>query len=315
MLLSSLLSEVCEQRLSRPTLRHDERLPSGERGFSLSFVQAMRDFFGQRGGLSLPTVEACHSPSFPANICRLTSSTGLSLVESCYGIAKGRGISTGRLFGAATTTFSYSWEVLLCRHSADPSRPGLDLTAARSRCAQGTTLEDVLCAFENMQRDAPADRFFWCDVFCASQNLLAGAYANAAAAARFSAMSAESPGYEECREQQRETREQVDQLFEEALYTSHEIMMFASPLLDQWEVPPHPYLKRDRGFPPAGTLRKGARVMSRGASVGPKPEICRHMQSPVVCSHPSHAPFTRHSSRAFTTCPHRTPPLRRMVSA
>jgi len=238
MLLSSLLSEVCEQRLSRPTLRHDERLPSGERGFSLSFVQAMRDFFGQRGGLSLPTVEACHSPSFPANICRLTSSTGLSLVESCYGIAKGRGISTGRLFGAATTTFSYSWE--------------------------GTTFEDVLCAFENMQRDAPADRFFWCDVFCASQNLLAGAYANAAAAARFSAMSAESPGYEECREQQRETREQVDQLFEEALCTSHEIMMFASPLLDQWEVPPHPYLKRDRGFPPAGTLRKGARVMSRG---------------------------------------------------
>ena len=97
--------------------------------------------------------EVCRADDGGVTICRLTRSTGLSLAESFVHIA-GKA-STKDIVGPATTFFSYSWE--------------------------GTKLEDMLAAIDTAIRELEEERslerrYVWIDMFCASQNLLAGVY-------------------------------------------------------------------------------------------------------------------------------------------
>merc|ERR1712034_57509 len=98
--------------------------------------------------------EVCKGESLAVSVCRLTASTGLSLVESCIRLARREGLDTSALFGPPSTFFSYSWT--------------------------GTTLADVCASGERavhrLEAGGGARRFLWLDMLCASQNLLAGKY-------------------------------------------------------------------------------------------------------------------------------------------
>ena len=128
-LLQDLLAEARDRPLVLPVKPHTARLSSGERGFTLDFLRAFCRFCDAD---TLSMAEVCKSPTFASNVCQLTSSTGLSLVESCILVAKRKGIDTHTVFGPATTFFSYSWE--------------------------GTTLQDMLSAIETTGLEG---RFFW----------------------------------------------------------------------------------------------------------------------------------------------------------
>ena len=96
--------------MALPVTPHDERLPSGERGFSVAFLRALCTLFERHGALRLDMSGVCKKEDLAVNVCRLTASTGLSLIESCVRLARREGVDTSALFGRASTFFSYSWE-------------------------------------------------------------------------------------------------------------------------------------------------------------------------------------------------------------
>ena len=152
LLLATLLASRAAPPL--PILTHDQRRPSGRRGLSLRLLRAIREFYREHGGLDKVMGDVCKEAGFAASVCALTRSTGLSLAESVEHAAESSGASSAALVGHATTFFSYSWT--------------------------GTRLGDMLDAVEGqLERLEAADgrpRFVWIDMFCASQNLLAGVF-------------------------------------------------------------------------------------------------------------------------------------------
>ena len=164
------------------------------------------------------------------------SKTGLSLAESVVLVGDRDGLRTDDLVGPADTFFSYSWT--------------------------GTALGDVLAAVRRaLARLAAGDgaaggarRLVWVDMFCASQNLLAGAY-------RDPAITKESDpaGYAA-------RKEDTDRLFEDAFEPVRVVILYASPLLGRWVAPPHPFRSaaRERDGPaPTPWVRRGPRSLSR----------------------------------------------------
>jgi tetratricopeptide (TPR) repeat protein len=96
--------------------------------------------------------------------------------------------------------------------------------------------------------------------FCASQNLLAGAYLPPQAD-RDALKAADPDGYAA-------RKEQTDSLFDDAIAAvgasaPKEILLYLSPLTGEWEAPRHQYLLPGRGEPPTGWMRKGPGAITR----------------------------------------------------
>lgn len=204
-----------EEIVDKPILDETERTPSGERGISLIFLQAFADFIELQGGD--PRADMGSICRFgEQSVCNLTKSTGLSLVESCIHIAKTFSKDCSALFGKATTLFSYSWD--------------------------GSGLSDVvealgLVASTELKHHAVDESRFWIDIFCVSQNLLAGKYEG--------------------------RKENTDTIFTQAIDATDSVAIYCSPLLDTWTAPDQPYLREDKGHPPKGWQRKGPYALTR----------------------------------------------------
>ena len=149
--------------------------------------------------------------------------------SSAGGGGGGGGGDVASLVGKATTFFSYSWT--------------------------GTRLGDMLEAIERTLAQLEAadgrTRYVWVDMFCASQNLLAGVYRDRAVRKQ-----ADPAGYAA-------RKEDTDHIFDDALKAVDEILLYCSPLSGEWTAPPHPYLLPDRGDPPADWQRRGPGAMTR----------------------------------------------------
>ena len=226
--LLDILLAAAAAAVSLPVRSHAERVPSGDRGFSVGFVRGVCAFFARHGAEWLEMGDVCKKEGLDVSICRLTGSTGLSLVESCLLVAEREGIDASALFGRTSTFFSYSWTgSALC-----------DVVAACERAITRLNAEDA------------ATRFLWLDMLCASQNLLAGTYQD------LTKFPAGTPGHAA-------RKEDTDALFDGALDASAEIVFYLSPLVEEWDAPLNPYLRADRGEPPVHWRRKGPRATTR----------------------------------------------------
>jgi tetratricopeptide (TPR) repeat protein len=208
-----------------PIQNHEERVESGRRGVSLLFLKAFMDFTEEKGGdFNAEMEQICRRDfSGKTSVCALTDCSGLSLVESCMYLMRKNPKEYKGLFGTATTFFSYSWT--------------------------GTSLIDV---FESLKQVTVAElplghthSFFWIDMFCASQNLLAGKYKHLK----------DNRG--------KPWKEDTDNIFKGAIETTKEVVFYCSPLVDTWIAPPHPYLRSDKNEPPKNWERKGPRAITR----------------------------------------------------
>jgi len=193
-----------------PVRAHAKRLPSGERGVRLAFlctffffleeaVAAGRRKKKRQQPASWEMGDVCKGAGKPMTVCELTRSTGLSLAESVALVGARDNVRTDDLVGRATTFFSYSWT--------------------------GSTLGDVLAALRRALPRLAAGgaaggerQAVWVDMFCASQNLLAGAY-------RDPAITKESDpaGYAA-------RKEDTDRVFDDAFEPVREVILYASPL-------------------------------------------------------------------------------------
>ena len=140
------------------------------------------------------------------------------------------GVDTSALVGDATAFFSYSWT--------------------------GTKLGDMLDAVERgiqrLEAEAGGEGrvLVWIDMFCASQNLLGGVYRDDANHPKG------SPGY-------KARKEDTDNIFGDALKAVNELLLYSSPLLEEWTAPPHKFLLPERGEPPKGWVRRGPGAITR----------------------------------------------------
>ena len=216
-----------------PIAPHDRRLPSGDRGVSLDFLAAIDIFYERHGGRSLTMGDVCKDTAGEhVTVCTLTLSTGLSLAESVAHVAERDGLRLARgAVSRARGFFSYSWT--------------------------GTALVDMLAAIDDVVRPLEADngeRHVWVDMFCASQNLLAGVYRTPSIT-----KESEPAGY-------LARKEDTDRIFDDALEAVSEVYFYCSPLVGEWEAPPHPFLspqRAARGAPPQPWVRRGAAAITR----------------------------------------------------
>jgi tetratricopeptide (TPR) repeat protein len=238
-LASSILGRLhgATARPPLPIRAHGARLPSGRRGLSRAALRALRGFFEAHGALGKLMADVCKEAGSATSVCALTLSTGLSLAESIVVVGGGGGEGgsggdppgTLALVGPATTFFSYSWT--------------------------GTKLGEMLDAIERtlaaLEASDGRTRYAWVDMFCASQNLLAGVYRDPAVT-----READPAGYAA-------RKEDTDRIFEDALEAVDEILLYCSPLTGEWLAPSHPHLLPGRGEPPAGWVRRGPGAMTR----------------------------------------------------
>ena len=235
-----LLLEALRTATERPLLpvrSHSDRLPSGARGVSRDFVRGARCFFGNVGLLDKVMGDVCKEAGSETSVCALTLSTGLSLAESIVLCAESRKEDAASLVGEAETFFSYSWT--------------------------GTKLGDMLGAVDReLERLEAADgrkRYVWVDMFCASQNLLAGHYF--ASDAEKAELKAKAPAGAHPAYLAR--KEDTDNIFGDALASVKELLLYMSPLTGEWDAPPHPYLFAERGEPPEMWTRSGPGSITR----------------------------------------------------
>ncbi|KAL1503881.1 hypothetical protein AB1Y20_012344 [Prymnesium parvum] len=227
----SLLEELraSPARPPLPVLPHAARVSSGRRGLSLALLRALRAFYAAEGALAKPMSAIRLEEGCGSSVCALTLPTGLSLAESLLLLAEARGVSASGLVGSASSFFSYSWT--------------------------GTSLADLLAAVERtlapLEAADGAARYVWVDIFCASQNLLAGVYASAAAREEADAAAHAA------------VREDVDHVFTDAIEAARELLFYCSPLTAEWDAPAHPYLLPERGVPPPQWTRRAPSAITR----------------------------------------------------
>ncbi|KAL1495725.1 hypothetical protein AB1Y20_016592 [Prymnesium parvum] len=212
-----------------PIRTHAERLPSGERGVSLEFLRALRTFYTELGAIDKPMEDVCMERGSSSSACALTRSTGLSLAESVVLEAERRGQSALPLVGHTTTFFSYSWK--------------------------GTRLGDMLAAIErkveSLEREDGRTRYVFIDIFCASQNLLTGAFHSPHVT-----KEADPRGYAE-------RHEDIGGVMDGAMAAADEMLFYCSPLTEAWEAPRDPFLLPERGEPPEQRTRRGPCAVTR----------------------------------------------------
>uniref|UniRef100_A0A0G4F4S4 Uncharacterized protein n=1 Tax=Chromera velia CCMP2878 TaxID=1169474 RepID=A0A0G4F4S4_9ALVE len=88
-------------------------------------------------------------------------------------------------------------------------------------------------------------------MFCASQNLLAGVYRDP------SITKTSDP--QGCAAR----KEDTDRIFDDALASVSELLLYCSPLRGKWKAPNHPFLLPSKGEPPADWVRSGPGAMTR----------------------------------------------------
>jgi len=206
-----LLERLLQRRAALPplpVLPHDRRRPSGERGLSLAALEGIGRFYARHGGLAKVMGDVCKEEGFAASVVALTRGSGLSLAETLELEGEAAGVDTSGIVGPASDFFSYSWT--------------------------GTKLADMLGAIADA---APAlarggETRLWVDMFAASQNLLAGAF-------RDEAHPKGSAGYAA-------RKEDTDRIFDDALLSVRSILLYCSPLVGEWEAPPHGFLSPER---------------------------------------------------------------------
>ena len=259
-----LLERLLERRAPLPPLPvrpHDRRRPSGQRGLSLAALDGIGRFFARHGGLEKVMGDVCKEEGFAASVVALTRGSGLSLAETLELEGEAAGVDTSGIVGPASDFFSYSWT--------------------------GTKLADMLGAIADA---APAlarggETRLWVDMFAASQNLLAGAF-------RDEAHPKGSAGYAA-------RKEDTDRIFDDALLSVRSILLYCSPLVGEWEAPPHGFLspERERRGVEHPWRRHGPGAISRerallrhappSPSGKPRPFLCpRHLVAgprPLTC--------------------------------
>jgi hypothetical protein len=99
-------------------------------------------------------------------------------------------------------------------------------------------------------------RYIWVDAFCASQNLLNGAYLPTNARERAKLKTADPKAYAA-------QTEDISSIFVDALNAVDEIILHLSPLTQEWRAPRQPFLLSERGAPPKDWQRKGPQALSR----------------------------------------------------
>ena len=211
-----------------PIKTHSERLNSGDRGLSLAMLRALRVFYDEHNGLDKVMGDVCKEEGFGASVVALTRSTGLSLAESLVHVAEGDE-RVKKLVGRATTFFSYSWT--------------------------GTILRDQLWAVEQKLVELEAEdgvtRYVWIDMYAASQNLLAGVFKDEAIT-----KETDPAGY-------KARKEDTDNIFGDALKAVDELLLYSSPLMEEWMAPLHSFLLSDRGEPLKDWVRRGPGAITR----------------------------------------------------
>lgn len=232
-----------------------ERLPSGARGLSLGALRGIRDFFdAQPGGLNRLMGAVCKESGFDASICALTRWSGLSLAETLV-LADGDDAADG-LVGPVSSFLSYPW----AETSLGDLLSSIEQVAAElePRPARGELRgpDAHLGGWSAAHApDSAAERYFWIDMFAASQNMLAGVFDGAPAA--------DAPP-----EAQPARREDLSALVDGALGSAREVFFYASPLLGEWIAPPHSFVSRERlergAPPPTPWMRKGPTALTRG---------------------------------------------------
>lgn len=245
-LQEQLVVSLLEDLLSAPAAvlpiqPHSKRVHSGDRGVSLAFLRGVRTFYGKHGGLDkhmgdVCKKSVCKKSGSETSVCALTRCTGLSLAESVLWAAARRGVDASALVGRASSFFSYSWT--------------------------GTQLKDMLAAIDDQVSQLGGmasvgggvrERRVWVDMFCASQNLLAGKYLEPAIT------KAKDPvGYAA-------RKEDTDNIFASALDAIDEVFFYFSPMEGEWFAPEQPFLLPDRGAMPEAEkwLRTGPGALTR----------------------------------------------------
>ena len=85
------------------------------------------------------------------------------------------------------------------------------------------------------------------DLFCASQNLLAGAYRDAAVT-----KDSDPEGY-------RAREEDTSRLFDDVIDAVDETFVYVEPLAGEWRALQHPFLLAEQAAPAEGWMRRGPR--------------------------------------------------------
>ena len=88
-------------------------------------------------------------------------------------------------------------------------------------------------------------------MFCASQNLLAGVFRDAAVT-----KDSDPEGY-------RAREEDTDRIFDEAIDAVDETFVYVEPLAGEWRAPPHPFFIAEQGEPAEGWMRRGPSALTR----------------------------------------------------
>jgi len=263
--------------VAAPVYTASERLASGARGVSVAVLDAWVAFLTEicaefdevdEPPSAWEMASVCKGAGRPMTVCELTASTGLSLAESIALVGERDGVPTDDLIGPATTYVSYAW--------AGTSLGDL-LQALQRTLAQLAAEEDEQAADGEMEPAGARERFVWIDMFGASQNMLAGRYrASAEEAAQLeqaiqlslggsggSGSGSGSDGGGGGGGPAAEREEDVHALLDGAMGSVREVVLYASPLLDEWEAPDHPLLNEAREPPPAPWVRRGPRALSR----------------------------------------------------
>ena len=242
-LLEQLLTKsLLSPPVTRPIKPHAARMPSAERGVSVGFLRAVCRFFAKHGGGARSMDDVCGHRDLHGqwdgqrvSICTLTSTSGLSLVETCVVHAQQQGIDVSPLFGPATTYVSYAWCGSTLADIATASHRGLRRLQASEASSGGRR------------------RFLWLDAVCASQNQLAGRYTHEGEAVRYIQGSPEYLA----------VSEDCATLIDGSLSACSEVILFLAPLLDEWRPPRHAYLDAEHQPPPRGTRCVGPVALTR----------------------------------------------------
>lgn len=238
-ILYTLAKEGKTKAVKLPVRPHKTRLPPNRRGLSLKLLLALRSFFEAHGALDEFMVDVCSSPQLAHNVCDLTGSTGLSLAESVVEVGTRDSVEHADLVGDADVYLCYAWS--------------------------GTALREVLQSAERALRRLShgatgSTPRIWIDVFCASQNLLAGRYQEPHARS-LPRDGAEYAEYMRGTEYWR--RKEEDHTMERAVGGARTIVLACSRLVEPWLAPPHAMLSPDAPAPASGWERRGPVALGR----------------------------------------------------
>ncbi len=217
--------------VAMPVLEHRWRRRGCHRGLGLPLLECLLEMYARRGELGRSVVDTCRDLESASSVCSLTRTTGLSLAETAVLCADRAGLAHDGLVGPANAYFVYAW--------------------------LGTSIGDLLRASIRALRRQEAmhgvGRKLFIDLFCASQNLIAGRYGRQGGA------------------REGATAEDYDASFESVFEVCDTVVLHLSPVAPgaRWAAPvdthrqAHQFLDERRGAPEPGWVREGPVALTR----------------------------------------------------